>query len=268
MLMRVAFFVAMVAGSLACGDTDGAASSSGGSSGAGASGGGGDGSSGGGSSGGSSNGGGSNGGSSSGMIGGPLGAPITGEGTYYNANGTGSCSFPASPGDLDVAAMAAPLYNNAAYCGSCVDVTGPKGTLRVRIVDKCPECKSGDLDLSESAFVKIADRVAGRVPITWRLVRCDVSGPVQYQIKDGAHKFWTAVQVRNHAIPIERMEMEKAGTFINAPRVDYNYFVLSSGILTDGPFKVRVYGLGGKMLEDTIPAPIAKAVSSGTKNFE
>jgi expansin len=242
--MRVALFVVL----LACGGGDDAASSSGTASG--------------------SNGGGSSGASTSGgTVGAPLGEPISGEGTFYNADGTGSCSFPASPGDLDVAAMAAPLYNNAAYCGSCVDVTGPKGKLRVRIVDKCPECKRGDLDMSESAFVKIADRAAGRVPITWSLVRCDAKGPVQYQVKDGASKYWTAVQVRNHTIPVERMEMEKGGKFVDAPRVDYNYFILESGILSDAPFKVRVYGLGGQMLEDTIPAPSAGAVSSGSKNF-
>jgi expansin len=247
MRFALASFVATAAALLSCGGDSGVSS---------------------GASGGTSSGTTSSGGASSGVVGAPLGEPISGEGTFYDANGTGSCSFPASPADLDVAAMAAPLYNNAAYCGACVDVTGPKGKLRVRIVDKCPECKRGDLDLSESAFAKIAEPKAGRVPITWSLVRCDAKGPVQYQIKDGAHKFWTAVQVRNHAIPVERMEMEKAEKFVDAPRVDYNYFVLQDGVLVDGAFKVRVYGLGGKMLEDSIPAPTANAVSSGSKNFD
>jgi expansin len=212
----------------------------------------------------------SSGGMSSGgvVVNTPLGTPVNGIATFYNATGGGSCSFPESPGDLDVVAMGAPSYNNAAYCGACLDVTGVRGTVRVRVVDKCPECAANALDMSESAFAKVANPVDGRVPITWTLVRCDAKGPIKYQIKDGASKYWTAVQVRNHTLPIERVEIEKAGKFENAGRVDYNYFILQNGVLTDGAFKVRVFALGGKMLEDTIPAATPMAISDGLKNFD
>ena len=43
-------------------------------------------------------------------------APLTGEATYYAADGTGNCSFDASS-DLMVAAISGPDYALAAWCG-------------------------------------------------------------------------------------------------------------------------------------------------------
>lgn len=93
-----------------------------------------------------------------------------GEATYYDANGTGACGFPAST-DYYVVAMNGVEYDKD-NCGSCIEVTGPKGTVTVRIVDKCPGCGQGDLDLSITAFTKIADKSAGRVPVSWHYTEC------------------------------------------------------------------------------------------------
>jgi expansin (peptidoglycan-binding protein) len=100
-----------------------------------------------------------------------LSADYSGEATYYAADGTGACGFKASPNDLNVAAMNKSQYANS-WCGQCVLVTGPKGTVKVRIVDLCPGCAHGDLDLSEEAFTAIASLSAGRVKITWHTVAC------------------------------------------------------------------------------------------------
>ena len=64
----------------------------------------------------------------------------------------GACSFDPSPDDLLVAAMNGAEYDNAAWCGAYVHVTGPKGAVTVRIVDLCPGCKAGDLDLSRGGL--------------------------------------------------------------------------------------------------------------------
>ena len=88
----------------------------------------------------------------------PLGAYQDGLITFYDATGAGNCSYDPSPGDLDVAAMNIGQYQDSAVCGSCVDIEGPKGNLRVRIVDSCPDCPDkGHLDLSRSAVAKIAN---------------------------------------------------------------------------------------------------------------
>lgn len=93
-----------------------------------------------------------------------------GEATYYDANGTGACGFPAS-NDFMVAAINDEQYSKA-NCGRCIEVSGPLGKVVVRIVDKCPGCSFGDVDLSQTAFGKIAKLSAGRVDITWHFVTC------------------------------------------------------------------------------------------------
>ena len=95
----------------------------------------------------------------------------SGEATYYDAtSGLGACGIKA-PADYLVAAINDEQYSKA-NCGRCASVTGPNGTVVVRVIDKCPGCGSGDLDLSEQAFAKIASKSAGRVKITWRFVAC------------------------------------------------------------------------------------------------
>ena len=177
-------------------------------------------------------------------------AEASGEGTYYAATGAGNCSFDPTPSDLMVAAMNAVDYRTAAWCGACLEVTGPDGTVTVRVVDQCPECAEGDLDLSQEAFERIAPLAAGRVPITWRAVACEVTGPLAYHFKDGANPFWTAIQVRNHRYPIATLEALRGDLYFELERLDYNYFVASSG-LGVGPYRLRVTDQRGHVVEDT-----------------
>lgn len=182
--------------------------------------------------------------------------------TYYAANGDGSCEFGPSPQDLMVAAMDAEEYNNAAFCGAYVNVTGPNGSQVVRIVDLCPECKAGHLDLSLEAFARIGDPVEGIIPITWRIISPNLSGPVAYHFMDGSNQWWTAVQVRNHRNPVAKLEYLSANNqWVSVPRTTYNYFVQDPGI-GSGPYSFRITDLYGNVLVDhNIPL-----VPNGTLN--
>ncbi len=196
----------------------------------------------------------------------PLGEPQHGVATYYDATGAGNCGFDASPNDLDVAAMDDPEWQNSAVCGACAAVTGPKGKVTVRIVDRCPECEPGHLDMSQPAFAKIADVSAGKVPITWLLVPCAVSGPVAFHYKDGSSQWWTAIQVRNHRLPIRALAWSDAGTWRDVPRADYNYFVAAAGMGTAGP-KVRITAWDGQTLDSTLPPVAANQTFAGGGQF-
>ena len=158
-------------------------------------------------------------------------ADHAGDGTYYAADGSGNCSFEPT-GDLMVAAM-----NQSDYDGSaaCVHVVGPSGEVTVRIVDRCPECNMGDIDLSPQAFSKLADTALGRVPITWKYVACDVTGPLVYHFKEGSNEWWTAVQIRSSRYAIAGLEVQKDGEYVSVGRVDYNYFVADAG-MGPGPY--------------------------------
>ena len=61
--------------------------------------------------------------------------------TYVRRDGAGHCGYDASPNDMDIAAMNTPQFADSAVCGACAEVEGPQGTVRVRIVDSCPECQ-------------------------------------------------------------------------------------------------------------------------------
>lgn len=180
-------------------------------------------------------------------------APLehTGEGTFYDADGTGNCGFDPSPEDLRVAAINNKDYAGSAACGACARVSGPLGEITVRIVDRCPECPEGDLDLSREAFAEIANPEDGRVPITWRFVPCEVTGPIIYHFKEGSNPFFTAVQIRNHRHPIATFEaLDGDGVFRVIERVDFNFFIEEAG-LGPGPYTFRVTDVFGQVLEDT-----------------
>jgi len=192
-------------------------------------------------------------------------APLTaaGMGTYYDATGAGNCSFDPSPSDLLVAALNAPDYAHAAWCGACLAVTGPLGDVVVRIVDQCPGCKHGDLDLSREAFTKIAPLSAGRVAISWHEVACPVTGPISYRLKDGSNADWVAFQLRNHRYAIDHLEARGAtGDYQSIPRADYNYFVADKG-LGAGPFALRVTDVHGHVLDDAAIALGASVTRAG-----
>jgi len=194
-------------------------------------------------------------------------ADVSGEGTYYAADGTGNCSFDASPNDLMVAAINGPDYQTAALCGACLEVTGPKGSVTVRVVDQCPGCKHGDLDLSPQAFQVLSPLAAGRIPITWHQVACDVQGPIEYHVKDGANAYWTAIQIRTHRYPIAKLEAMQRDAYLELPRLDYNYFVQASG-LGPGPYLLRVTDTRGHTVEDAGIALGDSITRSGAHQLE
>ncbi len=217
----------------------------------------------------SDGGGGSGGGGAGGGGGGaPLGSPESGVATYYDATGAGACSFDPTPNDLDVAAIDMPEWNGSAPCGECAAVTGPNGSVTVRIVDLCPGCEQGHLDLSMEAFAKIADVAAGRVPITWQVVPCAVSGNVEYRYKEGSSQYWTAIQVRNHRLPIASLEVQLGGAWQPVARSDYNYFVDAAGVGTTSGFDVRVTAVDGQQLVDSLPPVQSALVVSGAAQFQ
>jgi len=175
-----------------------------------------------------------------------------GEATWYYATGGGACSFDPSPNDMCVAAMNAAQYDNAAVCGAYVHVTGPRGEVSVRIVDLCPGCHAGDLDLSREAFSRIAYLSQGRVPVTWQVESPALSGPIAYHFMAGSSQWWTAVQIRNHRNPIAWLAYRKPdGQWVNVPRRSYNYFVQTSPGMGPGPYTFRVTDSYGNVLVDS-----------------
>ena len=209
----------------------------------------------------------SSGGGATTGTGGYMSASEPGVITYYDATGEGACSFDATPDDLDVAAMDQTEYDDSAVCGECVAITGPKGNLTVRVVDLCPDCEKGHLDLSEEAFAKLADVSLGHVAVTWKVVECAVEGNLGYNYTDGVSQYWFALQVTNSRLPIAKLEIKHGTTFAEVDRQSYNYFVDGNGS-GPGPVTVRVTSVDGQQLIDTLPPAGANVTSTGAAQFQ
>ncbi|WP_249715021.1 expansin EXLX1 family cellulose-binding protein [Rhizomonospora bruguierae] len=175
------------------------------------------------------------------------GVAHSGKATFYTLTAEGgNCSYPGPPADGLFVALGPSEYGAAAACGGYLDVTGPKGKVRVKVTDQCPECEPGHIDLSAKAFAKIADPVQGIVPVTYRaVVDPPVPGPISFRVKEGASRYWFAVLVDNHANPLSTVEINSGGgAFRKLQRADYNYWLAESGAGA-GPFTIRITDVHG-----------------------
>ncbi|WP_299437820.1 expansin EXLX1 family cellulose-binding protein [uncultured Aquimarina sp.] len=176
-----------------------------------------------------------------------------GEGTFYDgvAGGTfGNCSLPVAAGDYIHCALNNFDYDGSNACGACIEVTGAKGSVILKVVDRCPECASGDVDMTLEAFSMIADVIDGRVPISWRFVPCETtptSETIKINFKEGSSEFWTAIQFReiNHAISTMEYQLPD-NTWKNTNRELFNFFIETSGI--PSPMNLRVTSILGEEL--------------------
>jgi expansin (peptidoglycan-binding protein) len=177
----------------------------------------------------------------------PATSAHSGQATFYDLDGgTGNCSFTAPADDLFVA-LGPDQYSGGAACGTYLDVTGPRGKVRVKVIDSCPECGTGHLDLSRTAFKKIGAEVAGVIPITYKtVVNPAVPGPLSVQLKDGSSQYWFAARIDNHGNQLASVKVAgPSGTFHTAARTDYDFWIIDSGA-GSGPFKIKIADVYGR----------------------
>ncbi|MEU5905481.1 expansin EXLX1 family cellulose-binding protein [Micromonospora sp. NPDC047467] len=186
--------------------------------------------------------------------------------SFYDAGRSGgNCSFPSPPADRLYVALGSSAYSGAAACGSYLDVTGPKGTVRVMVMDQCGGCGSGKIDLSDEAFAKIADRAQGIAQVTYRaVVNPPLDGGLTFRMKGGASQWWFAVQVGNHGNPLRSVEAKKPdGGFRKAARQSDNYWTVEGG-LGPGPYSIRVTDVYGRQATATAIRMVTKQVQRST----
>jgi len=182
----------------------------------------------------------------------PAVAPGSGTATYYTlSGGGGNCSYVGPPADNLYVALGPGEYAAGAACGGYLDVTGPKGTVRVKVVDQCPECGTGHLDLSRDAFARIGTVAAGQIPVTYRPVRDPkLPGPLAVRVKEGSSRYWLALLVIDHGNPLASVELRRGAGWQALRHTDYNYWLAESGA-GPGPFTVRVTDTAGHQVSAT-----------------
>ncbi len=179
-----------------------------------------------------------------------------GEGTQYGgvAGGNGgNCGIYVEDGDFYHCAMNHAQYDSSNACGACVRVLGPMGEITLKVVDRCPECKPGDIDMSTEAFASIAQMKDGRIPIKWQYVPCDVDDDIKVLFADGTSPYFFKALFYNLRYQIAKVEYKKTdGSYSEIHREMYNYFVVQGGIDEDktktGPYTFRITDVEGRQL--------------------
>ncbi|WP_225730315.1 MULTISPECIES: expansin EXLX1 family cellulose-binding protein [unclassified Nocardia] len=175
---------------------------------------------------------------------------VAGEARFYNFTPNVACSFPGLPLDGFYVGMSTPEYGRAEPCGGYLDIHGPLGDVRAFIVDRCPGCAPGQLDLSIAAFDQIANRAAGVAKVTYAVVR-DPQPPeeLSYAVKPDSSPQWFAVLLTGTGNPLREVVIRTAsgGDWRPLTHGMDNYWTISRP--GPGPFALRVTDIHGHRTE-------------------
>jgi expansin len=177
----------------------------------------------------------------------------SGEATHYVLQpGNGNCSYPAANTAQYFVALSPAEYGIAAACGSYIEVTGPDGSVTAEVVDQCPPCQSGHIDLGEPAFSQIAPLAAGLVSVSYHtIVDPPLPGPLAFRVKEGSSAYWLALLPINNGNPITSVRVSSASHgWQDLSRASYNYWLAPSG-MGAGPFTVQLTDSAGHQVTVT-----------------
>jgi expansin len=177
---------------------------------------------------------------------------VSGIATHYMLVSLPNCSYSSLPANDLFVALAPSEYDGAAACGGYMTVTGPDGSVTVQVIDQCPECATGHIDLSETAFARLAPLSAGQIDVRYQyLADPALPGPVTMEVKSGSSQYWLALLAGNTGNPLASVQVETAsGGWISLARASYNYWIAQSGA-GSGPFTVRLTDTQGNQV--TVP---------------
>jgi expansin (peptidoglycan-binding protein) len=160
------------------------------------------------------------------------------------------------------------VYDGAAACGACVELTPINGgqPVTVTVADSCnpgidnntPCQNTAHIDLSRNAFGPLTNRDTGNLGgVSWRYVPCEGVDKVQFVLKEPANAYWNEFLVINHRFPIVRAEVLMEGDrWVDAQRTDYNYWHPPEGAGGDGgdmgTYRVRVTDINGGIVEEQL----------------
>lgn len=183
-----------------------------------------------------------------GAAGSPASGPVMrGRAYFYNpGDGDGSCSFGPLPAAGLYASVGPAQYAGGAACGSYLDVTGPDGTVRAEVVDLCPGCSGGGLDMSEAAFGRVASTAAGTAEVSYRVVRDPrLPGPLELRLAQTASPGWLAVQVLNTGNPLRSVQVTWPGARWKRLVLSSDDYWAAPAGAGPGPFRFRVTDTAG-----------------------
>ena len=203
----------------------------------------------------------------------------TGDATYFTESLAGRCTIsPTLPSWGDQltyhVALSSIQYNSghaSAGCGTCLEgtylgtgagSTPPSKHFTALVVDECPGCSVGDLDLAEND----AD---GRWDINWQAIDCPVGNNKLAYLFQGSNSFYIKLGIRNHRIAIKALQIQSQddAPFITATRTTDNFFTCNScPEPLEFPMAIRILGVNNQVINDFVPELTNDVLLPGTRN--
>jgi expansin len=177
---------------------------------------------------------------------------------------TGSCSYPPAK-DLMIGALNGVQYGNGEWCGACAEIVGRSGKrVRILIMNLCPGCPDGWLDLAAGKdspydLLNVIDPslqcLDGAIPITWKVVPCETQGGIVIHYQLGWNQLGPAIQVRNHRLPLIKLEEYLDGAWYEVQRQNFNVFTTQARAGQDvgQPLTLRITAIDGATITGTFP---------------
>ncbi|KAL4099166.1 hypothetical protein PRIC1_006976 [Phytophthora ramorum] len=199
-----------------------------------------------------------------------------GYGTVYTLSSPsdGNCNFMSAPADASTkyAALNADQWDDTMNCGRCAEVSCTDASCAgqssevVYIMDQCPGCSYGDLDLSPDVFESITGQSYTKLSIEWKFVDCPVSKNVQYCLKTGSSEFWVAVQPANFVSGVQSLSINGQ----DASVLDSAYYFLIDGsgesVADLSSVSISLTGVNGEVLKETLSLT-ADECTDGSSQF-
>jgi expansin (peptidoglycan-binding protein) len=182
-----------------------------------------------------------------------------GDGTSYTLSqvSSGNCNFMSAipTASTNYVALNQAQWDSLGNCGRCIEVscideqcTVQNKTAVVQVLDRCPECAHGALDLSPTVYKEITGLDPNRLTVRWRFVDCPDPGTVQVCLKEGSNANWIAVQPTNGVVGVESVTVNGATTTM----LDGAYYYVSTSSGADlSATKVAITSINGDVISGT-----------------
>uniref|UniRef100_A0AAV1V2G7 Expansin-like EG45 domain-containing protein n=1 Tax=Peronospora matthiolae TaxID=2874970 RepID=A0AAV1V2G7_9STRA len=193
-----------------------------------------------------------------------------GDGTSYTLGqvSSGNCNFMSAlpTASTNYVALNQEQWNSLGNCGRCIEVsciddrcTAKNKTAIVQVLDRCPECKHGALDLSPTVYKEITGLDPHRLTVRWRFVDCPNPASVQVCLKEGSNANWMAVQPTNGLVGVKSVTVNGGVTTM----LDGAYYYVSTTPNTDlSAVKVAITSVNGDVISDTYSLTAGKCTST------
>jgi expansin (peptidoglycan-binding protein) len=154
-------------------------------------------------------------------------------------------------------------------CDACIYIHTATGRQIVaRLITYGIENEPGDIDVSPSVYAALNTEEYPR-SMTWQFAQCPDTGKLMYQFQTEANEWWTSLWVRNARVPVTKVEVKSANhpAFVELERG-------TDGTLTDGSgfgageFTLRLTGMDGQVITDTLSSFTPGQIVQSTKQFE